>query len=89
MAFPAIAVDGLSPPFEALASTPGALPAPQFAFWLNRQPDSQEGGELVLGGADPDHYSGEITWCAFGDLDEICCVVGDLLRRGRSAVCTW
>ena len=27
-----------------------------------RDPDGKEGGELTLGGSDPDHYSGEMTY---------------------------
>jgi phytepsin len=41
----------------------GLLPAPQFSFWLNRNASSGEaGGELVFGGADPAHYTGDRTW---------------------------
>jgi len=28
----------------------------------SRDPDGKEGGELTLGGSDPDHYSGEMTY---------------------------
>lgn len=61
MAFPSIAVDGLAPPFDSLVRS-GALSLPQFAFWLNRDPNSDEGGELLLGGSDPSRYAGEVTW---------------------------
>lgn len=40
----------------------GLLAEPVFSFWLNRDPDSKEGGELVLGGVDPSHFIGEHTW---------------------------
>ncbi|CAO3614346.1 unnamed protein product [Mucor hiemalis] len=35
-----------------------------FSFWLNdaNKGESAEGGELVFGGVDPDHYKGDITW---------------------------
>lgn len=35
-----------------------------FSFWLNdiNKGDSDNGGELVFGGVDPDHYHGNITW---------------------------
>jgi hypothetical protein len=62
MAFPMIAVDGATPPFHRLIEQPGALPAPMFSFWLNRDPSSSDGGEIVLGGVDPDHFTGEHTW---------------------------
>lgn len=30
---------------------------------LRRDPDATNGGELVLGGVDPAHFTGEHTWC--------------------------
>jgi len=49
------------PFFNMLASD--LLPAPQFSFWLNRNASAGEpGGELVFGGADPDHSTGDRAW---------------------------
>lgn len=42
----------------------GLVPEPVFSFWLNRNDPSGPGGELVLGGVDPSHYTGEHLWCA-------------------------
>ena len=33
-----------------------------FSFWFNRNADEGEGGELVFGGVDPDHYKGKHTY---------------------------
>ncbi|XP_021902724.1 aspartic proteinase A1-like [Carica papaya] len=33
-----------------------------FSFWLNRNVDEEEGGEIVFGGMDPNHYKGEHTY---------------------------
>ena len=33
-----------------------------FSFWLNRNPEAKEGGELVLGGVDPKHFKGKHTY---------------------------
>jgi phytepsin len=62
LGFPEIAVGGAVPPFFNMVAS-GLLPAPQFSFWLNRNASGGEpGGELVFGGADPGHYSGDRTW---------------------------
>ena len=65
MGFPEIAVDQAVPPFNMMVSQ-GLLADPMFAFWLNRNPDDENGGEMVLGGYNPDHMTGDITWCAVG-----------------------
>lgn len=40
----------------------GLVMEPVFSFWLNRNADEEEGGAIVFGGVDPDHYKGEHTW---------------------------
>ncbi|CAK7348993.1 unnamed protein product [Dovyalis caffra] len=33
-----------------------------FSFWLNRNVEGEEGGEIVFGGVDPNHYKGKHTY---------------------------
>ncbi|XP_038608802.1 napsin-A [Tachyglossus aculeatus] len=59
LGYPALAAGGAQPVFDALLEQ-GLLDAPIFSFYFNRDPSGEEGGELVLGGKDPDHYMGEL-----------------------------
>lgn len=58
LAFPRIAVDGVVPPFNNMVAQ-GLIDEPTFSFYINRH---ESEGELVLGGADPAHYTGPITY---------------------------
>ena len=65
MGWDTIAVNGVTPPFyNAVAQ--GLVTENVFSFWLNRDADAGgedgAGGEIVLGGVDPDHFTGEHTW---------------------------
>jgi hypothetical protein len=62
MGFPEIAVEQVVPPFNMMLDQ-GLITEPVFAFWLNRDPNDPNGGEMVLGGIDKAHYTGDITWC--------------------------
>ncbi|XP_051849004.1 pepsin B [Antechinus flavipes] len=61
MAYPAMAV-GNSPTVMQGMLQQGQLSEPVFSFYFSRQPTQQYGGELILGGVDPQLYSGRITW---------------------------
>ncbi|XP_010539213.1 PREDICTED: aspartic proteinase A3-like isoform X3 [Tarenaya hassleriana] len=40
----------------------GLVKEPVFSFWLNRDTDDEEGGEIVFGGVDPKHFKGQHTF---------------------------
>lgn len=40
----------------------GLIKEPVFSFWMNRKVDDEEGGEIVFGGVDPDHFQGKHTY---------------------------
>ena len=59
MAFGVLSVNDVTTPFDNLVAQ-GLVDTAQFAFYLG---DSRsDRGELVLGGTDPAHYTGDITW---------------------------
>ncbi|XP_020681284.1 aspartic proteinase oryzasin-1-like [Dendrobium catenatum] len=40
----------------------GLVKDPVFSFWFNRNSEDSDGGEVVFGGSDPNHYEGEHTY---------------------------
>jgi len=65
LGWPEISVDGVTPVFNTMISE-SVVDKPVFSFWLNRtaapRPDKKSGGEMVLGGTDPSHFAGPITY---------------------------
>ncbi|KAI3819208.1 hypothetical protein L1987_13033 [Smallanthus sonchifolius] len=45
-----------------LADLEGLVHEPIYSFWLNRNADEDEGGELVFGGVDGLHFKGRHTY---------------------------
>lgn len=58
LAWPRIAVNGATPVFTNMVNQ-GLVDAAEFAFYLNRNATAGLGGDLVLGGVDPAHYTGD------------------------------
>ncbi|GAV89651.1 Asp domain-containing protein, partial [Cephalotus follicularis] len=61
LAFPSISVENAVPPVYNMISQ-GLVKEPLFSVWLNRNGIGGGGGELVLGGSDPNHYTGKPTY---------------------------
>lgn len=59
MAFQSISVDNIVPPFESLYRQ-GLVDSNVFGFYLGATDGAK--GELTLGGTDPAHYSGSLTY---------------------------
>jgi len=59
LGYPSISVDGLTPVFQSMVEL-GILPAPEFSFWLSKDPAQTPGGMLILGGSDPSYYEGDL-----------------------------
>ncbi|XP_072277823.1 cathepsin D-like [Pyxicephalus adspersus] len=61
MAYPRISVDGVTPVFDSIMQQK-LVENNIFSFYLNRDPESQPGGELLLGGTDPKYYTGSFNY---------------------------
>jgi cathepsin D len=60
LGYPSIAVNKITPVFNTLVEQGKVDPV--FAFYFNRDPNGEVGGEITFGGVDEAHYSGDITW---------------------------
>ncbi|XP_074384208.1 gastricsin isoform X1 [Zonotrichia albicollis] len=61
MAFPSLAVGGMATALGGMLEQ-NQLAEPVFSFYFSRQPTYDYGGELLLGGVDPQLFQGDITW---------------------------
>ncbi|CAN8237968.1 unnamed protein product [Cochlearia groenlandica] len=61
LGFKEIAVGNSTPVWYNMVEK-GLVKDPYFSFWLNRNTQDQQGGEIVFGGVDPKHYRGEHTY---------------------------
>jgi cathepsin D len=61
MAFDTISVDGVPTVFGNMFAQK-LVDRNAFSFWLDRDPVNPKGGELFLGGSDPDYYTGDFTY---------------------------
>nr|CAX72306.1 cathepsin D (lysosomal aspartyl protease) [Schistosoma japonicum]CAX72314.1 cathepsin D (lysosomal aspartyl protease) [Schistosoma japonicum] len=61
MAYPSLAVGGVTPVFVNMIKQ-GVVDSPVFSFYLSRNITNVLGGELMIGGIDDKYYTGEINY---------------------------
>ncbi|KAL5773268.1 hypothetical protein ACOSQ2_013192 [Xanthoceras sorbifolium] len=61
LGFQEIAVGNAVPVWYSMVKQ-GLIKDPVFSFWLNRNQEEEEGGEIVFGGIDPSHHKGRHTY---------------------------
>lgn len=62
----------------------GLVQEPVFSFWLNRKAEEEEGGEIVFGGVDPNHYKGKHTYVPVTQKGYWQFGMGDVLIAGKA-----
>jgi len=74
-----ISVDGVKTPFHQLVDS-GELAKPEFAFYLGNNAD----GTLVMGGTDPNHYTGDFSYVPLKKEDYWRIALDDVKLAGKS-----
>ncbi|XP_057764938.1 aspartic proteinase-like [Salvia miltiorrhiza] len=63
----------------------GLVKEPVFSFWLNRNLKDEEGGELIFGGVDPNHYIGKHSYVPVSQKGYWQFDMGDVLIDGEES----
>ncbi|NWR54144.1 CATE protein, partial [Bucorvus abyssinicus] len=61
LAYPSLAVDGITPVFDNMMAQ-DLVDLPIFSVYLSTNPESSTGGEVLFGGFDPSHFTGTLNW---------------------------
>ncbi|NXX44865.1 CATE protein, partial [Tricholaema leucomelas] len=61
LAYPSLAVDGVTPVFDNMMAQ-NLVELPMFSVYMSRNPQSPVGGELLFGGFDSSLFTGTLNW---------------------------
>ena len=61
LGYKSIAVNGAVPPFENMMAQ-GLVKNGMFSFWANHKTQEGNGGEMIFGGYDRNHFHGDLIW---------------------------
>ncbi|XP_062450951.1 cathepsin E [Rhea pennata] len=61
LAYPSLAVDGVTPVFDNMMAQ-NLVELPMFSVYMSSNQDSPVGGELLFGGFDPSRFVGNLNW---------------------------
>ncbi|KAG7243740.1 hypothetical protein INR49_010074 [Caranx melampygus] len=88
MGYPNVAIDGITPVFDRIMSQ-HVLKEEVFSVYYSRDPKHSPGGELVLGGTDPNYYTGNFNYMdtrEVGKWESFCGNRDDVCAEGCTAV---
>ncbi|XP_028266295.1 pepsin A-like [Parambassis ranga] len=85
LAFQSIASDNVVPVFDNMISQ-GLVSQPIFSVYLSS--DSAQGSEVVFGGADPSHYTGQITWIPLSSATYWQIQMDSVTINGQTVACS-
>ncbi|KAI4372303.1 hypothetical protein MLD38_010549 [Melastoma candidum] len=83
LGFQEISVGNATPVWDNMLKQ-GLIKEPVFSFWLNRKAEEEQGGELVFGGVDPNHFKGEHTYVPITQKGYWQFDMGDVLIDGKA-----
>ncbi|PKA66567.1 Aspartic proteinase oryzasin-1 [Apostasia shenzhenica] len=82
LGFKEISVDNVVPMWYNMIDQ-GLIKEPVFSFWLNGKAEDGDGGEIVFGGSDPNHYKGKHTYVPVTQKGYWQFDMGDVLIGGQ------
>ncbi|KAG2716965.1 hypothetical protein I3760_03G151900 [Carya illinoinensis] len=81
LGFQEISVGGAIPVWYNMVNQ-SLVKEPVFSFWLNRKIQGEQGGEIVFGGVDPNHFEGKHTYVPVTQKGYWQFDLGDVLVNG-------
>ncbi|XP_010215562.1 PREDICTED: cathepsin E-like [Tinamus guttatus] len=87
LGYPSLAVGNALPVFDSIMNQ-GLVEQPLFSFYLKRGENTENGGELILGGIDHSLYKGSIHWVPVTEKSYWQIHLNNIKIQGRVAFCS-
>ncbi|NXM45644.1 CATE protein, partial [Gymnorhina tibicen] len=87
LGYPSLAVGNALPVFDSIMNQ-HLVEEPVFSFYLKRGDDTENGGELILGGIDHSLYKGSIHWVPVTEKSYWQIHMNNIKIQGRVAFCS-
>ncbi|KAK2523689.1 cathepsin E-A [Columba livia] len=87
LGYPSLAVGNALPVFDSIMNQQ-LVEEPIFSFYLKREDDTENGGELILGGIDHSLYKGSIHWVPVTEKSYWQIHLNNIKIQGRVAFCS-